>query len=607
MSGIVSFIISAQDKLSAPLANMSKNSVVAKGALGKLAESNKQLRLMVGESGMSINILRDKIARLQQYRDILPPSAEKQIRAFNTEINKLTKQMERLQTINGSAFKKAIKEAWADLPKYLTNPVTMIGAGIVTGINQGMKDARGKLDFGLLVGDKQVGAQIYDKLKGANPLTGGTAIESGKALLNSGFNPEKVTDTVNRLGAVSMGDANKMQSLTAAFAQVNKEGKLTDATLQAMNDAGFKPLTILAEKYNIKLEDMQKRMTDGKIKMQEVNAALTDATNKGGAFGHVLDELNKDPLTMWDRLTDKVFTTAGKLGGVFMPIISGTLEYATIGVDYFGKAIDWVGGVIDKVTGFMHENEDVMWAVGAAVGAGVLAWKAYQGWQVLSYMWTMRNVIGETLMIGVHGALTLATSGLAGATAFLNQTFLKSPIGLIVGGFALIVGGVVLAWNKFEGFRKAVYGIWESVKTIFHNVYKFFMDNSLFGKILKKVFDIDTGKYESVGEAWGKGAAKGAASWEASQKEKEESGAAAATDKQFKNQKAVQTGFKSEVPTKVNEGLNAVSSGGQKVYNITINKMIETLTQYVSGGEAAANSATENLEVQLARLFQSLR
>jgi hypothetical protein len=211
---------------------------------------------------------------------------------------------------------------------------------------------------------------------------------------------------------------------------------------------------------------------------------------------------------------------------------------------------------------------------------------------------------GSTIVSGIYATVTgvaaTSTGFLTTAVKLLTKAFKANPIGFIITAATTLIGVIAVLYNKFEIVRKAVWAFGEAAKTVIKNVGKFF----------GKLFGMEVGDYESVGEAWGEGAAKGAESWKKSQEEKSE--ASKATDKQFDEDELLKILLdgKSEVPTednKTKEDINAVSGGGQKVYNITINKMIETLTQYVSGGEAAANGATEELEVAMARMFQSLR
>lgn len=81
------------------------------------------------------------------------------------------------------------------------------------------------------------------------------------------------------------------------------------------------------------------------------------------------------------------------------------------------------------------------------------------GWATqLQALWT-------TILGGVTKVLTIIQWG-------LNAAFIASPIGWVIVAIGALVGALVYAWNKFEGFRKFLYGLWESFKAVFMNLGK---------------------------------------------------------------------------------------------------------------------------------------
>lgn len=71
---------------------------------------------------------------------------------------------------------------------------------------------------------------------------------------------------------------------------------------------------------------------------------------------------------------------------------------------------------------------------------------------------------------------SIGTTVLTGATWLLNGAIavLTSPITLVIAGIAALVAGIVYAWNNFEGFRKVIVGVWETMK-FFGSVIKDFV------------------------------------------------------------------------------------------------------------------------------------
>lgn len=62
----------------------------------------------------------------------------------------------------------------------------------------------------------------------------------------------------------------------------------------------------------------------------------------------------------------------------------------------------------------------------------------------------------------------MACSMLVGGIKAISTAIYNIPIfGWIVAGIALVIKGIQLLWNKSEGFRRVVFGVWEVVKGIF--------------------------------------------------------------------------------------------------------------------------------------------
>ena len=73
------------------------------------------------------------------------------------------------------------------------------------------------------------------------------------------------------------------------------------------------------------------------------------------------------------------------------------------------------------------------------------------------------------------GLRIAAMNGLAVAQRVLNAAMRANPIGLIITAITLLVGGLVLAYNKFEGFRNLVDMVWAGIKVAATAVADWFM------------------------------------------------------------------------------------------------------------------------------------
>ena len=67
------------------------------------------------------------------------------------------------------------------------------------------------------------------------------------------------------IGDISMGDTQKLQSLTLAFAQMSSTGKLMGQDLLQMINAGFNPLSVISEKTGKSIGVLKDEMSKGAI------------------------------------------------------------------------------------------------------------------------------------------------------------------------------------------------------------------------------------------------------------------------------------------------------------------------------------------------------
>lgn len=108
--------------------------------------------------------------------------------------------------------------------------------------------------------------------------------DSSKVLLGYGLSVSEVIPALNKLSEISMGNNEKMQSLTLAFGQVRANGRLMGQEVLQMVNAGFNPLQEISRTTGESMASLRKRMEDGKVSFDEVAKAMETATSAGGRF-----------------------------------------------------------------------------------------------------------------------------------------------------------------------------------------------------------------------------------------------------------------------------------------------------------------------------------
>lgn len=143
------------------------------------------------------------------------------------------------------------------------------------------------MGLGTLLGSKEAGNKLFEDIKKfgiETPYEGISMIDSAKQMLAYGIKAENIMKDMKMLGEVAMGDQNKFNSLSYAYAQTQSAGKLTGQDLLQYTAAGFNPLSVLAEEQGKTLSEMREKMSDGLISAEDVTRAFQIATSEGGKF-----------------------------------------------------------------------------------------------------------------------------------------------------------------------------------------------------------------------------------------------------------------------------------------------------------------------------------
>ena len=143
------------------------------------------------------------------------------------------------------------------------------------------------MGLGTLLGSQEEGNKLFEEIKTfgiETPYEGTRMVNAAKQMLAYGIKAENVMDDMRMLGEVAMGDQNKFNNLTYAYAQTQSAGKLTGQDLLQYTAAGFNPLSILAEEQGRTLAELREDMSNGLISAEDVTRAFQIATTEGGRF-----------------------------------------------------------------------------------------------------------------------------------------------------------------------------------------------------------------------------------------------------------------------------------------------------------------------------------
>jgi len=495
--------------------------------------------------------------------------------------------------------------------------------GIKSIVKMGADLEQSTISFEVLLGSAQK-AQIMlaglNKFANETPYENKPLIDQAKLLLSFGTSAEKILPTLKMLGDIGMGDTNKMQSLTLAYAQMSSAGKLQGQDLLQMVNAGFNPLQIMAKNLSKKIgisqieaySRLRDQMEKGKISAQMVEDAFLQATSKGGMFFGMMERMSKTAAGQFTTLTGGLNQAGASLGLKLLPYVNTLLSILI-------PLSDWIGQNVDMLSQLAN-------TVGIAVIAFYLITGAIKAWAVASQ-----------ILAVITGKATIAQLMLNGALSF-------NPIGIVIIAITALIALLVVAWNKFAWFRGGVLGLWETFK-LFGNFLKDAVMNTVhglidmfvgLGKIIDGIFHRDWGKIKDgakqagsgyvnsfagggivksaiengskVGKTWAKGYKNGVESFNkeeaAKQAEKKKSGINA-TNLLGGSSLAGDSATKA---INTDDKIRSISSGGSKQTNITINinkEMIGSYTVHVSTAKEGVDNMKDMVIQALSQIMNS--
>lgn len=182
-------------------------------------------------------------------------------------------------------------------------------------------------NFKVMLGNEQLAAEKLEEIRqmaASTPFTLDDLTAGTQTLLQFGIAADDTTGVLKMLGDISLGNADKMQTLVRAYGKMSSAQKVTLENVNMMIDAGFNPLNQICDATGETMSDLYKRISDGKVSFSELEEAVRAATSEGGQFYNGMLEasqtFNGRLSTLQDNvsaflgtLTDSLFETGSEL------------------------------------------------------------------------------------------------------------------------------------------------------------------------------------------------------------------------------------------------------------------------------------------------------
>lgn len=277
----------------------------------------------------------------------------------------------------------------------------------------------------------------------------------GAMLGNLGIDQSKLAGTTDDL-------ISKGADLSAMFGGTAPEAvEAITAALRGERD----PI----ERYGISLTEagIQAEMAATGLGKAEATISLINkqmaSSNAAGAAAREFDTF----ASAQQRLSANLENTKASLGEAFLPIIADvTAKFSDLAQRYgpmlaekvkeigqnFREAGAWIGEnvvpVLQNVAKWLGDNRDIIIPTAAALGAMLAAFKAYK--------------VIATAVTAVQIALNVAMAA--------------NPIGLIALAIAGLVAAFVALYQRNEGFRNFIQGVWQGIKDFMEPIIRWFAE-----------------------------------------------------------------------------------------------------------------------------------
>ena len=331
-----------------------------------------------------------------------------------------------------------------------------LGKVVKSGIDYNASMESYLTNFKVMLGNEELAAEKLSELRkmaASTPFALSDLTEGTQTLLQFGIAADDTTGVLKQLGDISLGNADKLQTLVRAYGKMSSAKKVTLENVNMMIDAGFNPLNQICEATGESMSDLYKRISDGKVSFSELQAAVSAATSEGGQFYNGMLEASQTFSGRMSTLKDNVSALTGELtSGLFAALGDLVVKLNEVVTSFLDS---------DEKMAQLKETIGIATAVVAAAGTAFLTYKGYVA------------------------AATIATKAHELAQAALNTVMAANPIALVVTALAALAAGLVTAYQTSETFRNAVNSAFTAVEKIAQNAIGTVVDwlNELVAKI----------------------------------------------------------------------------------------------------------------------------
>lgn len=304
------------------------------------------------------------------------------IASLTRNVDMLTRSLQRAGSVKpagGSVLGDILKGNLAS--GAIMGGVQMLTQGISTAVREAFGRQQIQASFRAIAESPALGDALTEQLRvlSRDTILGSEVFRQAQTMMAFGIDSRLVNDRIRRIGDLTLGDAQRAQSMTLALSQMTATGRLQGQDKLQMVNAGWNPLQAISEATGISMAQLEQQMSDGKISADMVWQALERATNAGGKFHGVMDAIANTPMGQYQMMMGSVHETVIGIGQALMPIVTWLMQIVNNYVlpladrmlPYIETVMQAVSGLLQTIWGALQPIFDVF--SGLATSGGTFA------------------------------------------------------------------------------------------------------------------------------------------------------------------------------------------------------------------------------------------
>lgn len=278
--------------------------------------------------------------------------------------------------------------------------------------------------------------------KGQSAERAAVLMENAFSILGRG----EVRSKLEKAGVKVFDDAGKIRGIVDIFSDLQ-------AVMGGMND---EQKSSMLEKFGLVDKEAKNAFAILTSDIDKLRGSMNDVVNSSGETDKALG-FSKNSVQHATEVWNKFKNIGVTVGEIILPVISAGLRLADVILTGVSSTLDVVIGFFSSWYSLLQAGNPLVVGLTAALGFYTLAMAA-------NYAMTQKAVIVGGVKKVVDIAQAAATWGLTTAQWALNAAFYASPLGWVALAIGAVAAIVTYCWQKFEGFRVAILGVWEVIK-----------------------------------------------------------------------------------------------------------------------------------------------